>query len=297
MTMHMECGKLPRPIAAAGAARRWRSAAAGVGGDGSERCPGADGERVGGGRRAGHRHPRPLLSAELLRHHECRRRTLRRRVQDGRADVLLQDAGRIERRAADEVHRHQAAAGRDGRRGRGRARAFAHHADGLLGATADQPQARAGVERRRDCRAQGQSRPVRRARHAADARPRPGHRGARARRPSCPACAASTSPPTSTATSSTIRCSRRSCAHARSSACRSSCIRCRPSAASARRSYYLRQPARQSATTPAIAAARLIFGGVLDRLPKLEVNLPHAGGVLPILIGRLDHGWKVRTEN
>ena len=47
----------------------------------------------------------------------------------------------------------------------------------------------------------------------------------------------------------------------------------------------------------AIAAARLIFSGVLDRHPKLQVNLPHAGGVLPILIGRIDHGWKVRKEN
>ena len=43
----------------------------------------------------------------------------------------------------------------------------------------------------------------------------------------------------------------------------------------------------------AIAACHLIFGGVLDRHPKLHVSLPHAGGVLPNLIGRLDHGWKV----
>jgi len=42
-----------------------------------------------------------------------------------------------------------------------------------------------------------------------------------------------------------------------------------------------------------IAACHLIFGGVLDRHPKLQVSLPHAGGVLPNLIGRLDHGWKV----
>lgn len=45
-----------------------------------------------------------------------------------------------------------------------------------------------------------------------------------------------------------------------------------------------------------IAAAHLIFGGVLDRYPDLEVNLPHAGGVLPMLIGRLDRGWRVRPE-
>jgi aminocarboxymuconate-semialdehyde decarboxylase len=46
----------------------------------------------------------------------------------------------------------------------------------------------------------------------------------------------------------------------------------------------------------AIAACRLIFGGVLDRHPKLQVCLPHAGGVLPILVGRLDQGWKTRPE-
>lgn len=46
----------------------------------------------------------------------------------------------------------------------------------------------------------------------------------------------------------------------------------------------------------AIAACHLIFGGVLDKHPRLQVNLPHAGGVLPILIGRIDHGWKVRKE-
>jgi aminocarboxymuconate-semialdehyde decarboxylase len=45
-----------------------------------------------------------------------------------------------------------------------------------------------------------------------------------------------------------------------------------------------------------VAAASLIFGGVLDRFEKLEVNLPHAGGAFPGLIGRLDHGTKVRPE-
>jgi aminocarboxymuconate-semialdehyde decarboxylase len=46
----------------------------------------------------------------------------------------------------------------------------------------------------------------------------------------------------------------------------------------------------------AIAAAHLIFGGVLDRHPRLSFCLPHAGGVLPILTGRWDHGWTVRPE-
>jgi aminocarboxymuconate-semialdehyde decarboxylase len=46
----------------------------------------------------------------------------------------------------------------------------------------------------------------------------------------------------------------------------------------------------------AIAAAHLVFGGVLDRLPKLTVCLPHAGGALPYLWGRLQRGQAVRPE-
>jgi aminocarboxymuconate-semialdehyde decarboxylase len=45
-----------------------------------------------------------------------------------------------------------------------------------------------------------------------------------------------------------------------------------------------------------VAAASLMFGGVLDAFPKLEVMLPHAGGVFPALIGRMDHGARVRPE-
>jgi len=46
----------------------------------------------------------------------------------------------------------------------------------------------------------------------------------------------------------------------------------------------------------AIAASHLIFGGVMDAFPKLEVSLPHAGGALPILRGRLDRGFEIRAE-
>jgi len=46
----------------------------------------------------------------------------------------------------------------------------------------------------------------------------------------------------------------------------------------------------------AIAAAHLVFGGVLDRLPKLQVVLPHAGGAFPYIAGRLERGQKVRPE-
>lgn len=46
----------------------------------------------------------------------------------------------------------------------------------------------------------------------------------------------------------------------------------------------------------AIAASHLILGGVLDAFPSLQITLPHAGGALPILAGRLDAGWTVRPE-
>jgi aminocarboxymuconate-semialdehyde decarboxylase len=46
----------------------------------------------------------------------------------------------------------------------------------------------------------------------------------------------------------------------------------------------------------AIAASHLIFGGVMDAFPGLEVSLPHAGGALPILRGRLDRGFEIRGE-
>lgn len=45
-----------------------------------------------------------------------------------------------------------------------------------------------------------------------------------------------------------------------------------------------------------IAAASLIFGGVIDAFPKLDVVLVHAGGAFPALVGRMDHGAAVRAE-
>ena len=45
-----------------------------------------------------------------------------------------------------------------------------------------------------------------------------------------------------------------------------------------------------------IAAASLVFGGVMDAYPELAVVLPHAGGPFPALIGRMDHGTTVRPE-
>ena len=60
-------------------------------------------------------------------------------------------------------------------------------------------------------------------------------------------------------------------------------------------SYYLKNLLGNPYDT-GVAAASLVFGGVLDAFPKLEINLPHAGGTFPWLIGRLDHGTKVRPE-
>jgi len=45
-----------------------------------------------------------------------------------------------------------------------------------------------------------------------------------------------------------------------------------------------------------IAAASLVFGGVMDAFPELTVMLPQAGGTFPWLIGRMDHGAEVRDE-
>ena len=59
--------------------------------------------------------------------------------------------------------------------------------------------------------------------------------------------------------------------------------------------YYLKNLCGNPYDT-GIAVAHLIFGGVMDRFPKLGFNLPHAGGTFPWLIGRWDHGAKMRPE-
>jgi aminocarboxymuconate-semialdehyde decarboxylase len=45
-----------------------------------------------------------------------------------------------------------------------------------------------------------------------------------------------------------------------------------------------------------LAAAQLIFSGVLDRFPHLRICLGQAGGFLPYIIGRLDAGFRARPE-
>ena len=45
-----------------------------------------------------------------------------------------------------------------------------------------------------------------------------------------------------------------------------------------------------------IAAASLVFGGVVARYPSIRFLLVHGGGFVPYQIGRLMHGWQVRPE-
>jgi aminocarboxymuconate-semialdehyde decarboxylase len=45
-----------------------------------------------------------------------------------------------------------------------------------------------------------------------------------------------------------------------------------------------------------VAATRMILSGFLDRYPRLRVVLVHAGGFMPYQVGRLDHGFRVRSE-
>ena len=44
------------------------------------------------------------------------------------------------------------------------------------------------------------------------------------------------------------------------------------------------------------AATSLVFGGVLDAFPNLDVYMPHAGGTFPWLIGRMDYAIQVSRE-
>jgi aminocarboxymuconate-semialdehyde decarboxylase len=46
----------------------------------------------------------------------------------------------------------------------------------------------------------------------------------------------------------------------------------------------------------AVAISKLIFGGVLERLPDLRICFAHGGGAFPFTLARLDHGWSVRPE-
>ena len=82
---------------------------------------------------------------------------------------------------------------------------------------------------------------------------------------------------------------------AASSARRSSCIPWDMMGADTMPKYWLPwlvgMPAEQSR-----AACCLIFGGVLERLPKLKICLAHGGGSFPYTIGRIEHGFNMRPD-
>jgi len=61
------------------------------------------------------------------------------------------------------------------------------------------------------------------------------------------------------------------------------------------KSYYLGNLIGNPLDTT-IAAACLIFGGVLERYPKLNFLMVHGGGFIPYQGGRWVHGWEVRPE-
>lgn len=45
-----------------------------------------------------------------------------------------------------------------------------------------------------------------------------------------------------------------------------------------------------------VALSRLIFSGLLDRHPGLELCAVHGGGYLPTYLGRSDHAWQARPD-
>ena len=59
--------------------------------------------------------------------------------------------------------------------------------------------------------------------------------------------------------------------------------------------YYLHNVVGMTADTT-VAIASLIFGGVLERLPRLRLLFPHGGGTFTSLTGRMDHAYEVKPE-
>src|SRR5256885_14101520 len=45
-----------------------------------------------------------------------------------------------------------------------------------------------------------------------------------------------------------------------------------------------------------LAICSVIFGGVLERLPRLRIAFAHGGGSFPGTIGRIDHGFHARPD-
>jgi aminocarboxymuconate-semialdehyde decarboxylase len=60
-------------------------------------------------------------------------------------------------------------------------------------------------------------------------------------------------------------------------------------------SYYLANLIGNPLDTT-IAAACLVFGGVIERYPGIRFLMVHGGGFVPYQAGRFRHGWQVRPE-
>jgi aminocarboxymuconate-semialdehyde decarboxylase len=61
------------------------------------------------------------------------------------------------------------------------------------------------------------------------------------------------------------------------------------------KSYYLANLIGNPLDTT-IAAACLVFGGVVERFPRIKFFMVHGGGFVPYQFGRWNHGWQVRPE-
>jgi aminocarboxymuconate-semialdehyde decarboxylase len=61
------------------------------------------------------------------------------------------------------------------------------------------------------------------------------------------------------------------------------------------KSYYLANLIGNPLDTT-IAAASLVFGGVIERYPAIKFFMVHGGGFAPYQAGRWSHGWEVRAE-
>jgi aminocarboxymuconate-semialdehyde decarboxylase len=59
--------------------------------------------------------------------------------------------------------------------------------------------------------------------------------------------------------------------------------------------YYLANTVGNPVETT-VALSRLIFSGLLDRHPALNIISVHGGGYLPTYLGRSDHAWQARPD-
>jgi aminocarboxymuconate-semialdehyde decarboxylase len=59
--------------------------------------------------------------------------------------------------------------------------------------------------------------------------------------------------------------------------------------------YYLSNTVGNPVETT-VALSHIVFSGLLDRRPGVQIVAAHGGGYLPTYVGRSDHAWRVRPE-